>query len=48
MARSAGQHVLFRALRAFVVIFEYPRAFLLMCFDVVLTNNVARTSFELY
>jgi len=27
--------------------FQTPPSFLLMCFDVVLTNNVAGTSFEL-
>jgi len=33
--RSAGQHMLFRAFRAFGVVSGHPIEFLLMCFDVV-------------
>jgi len=47
VARSAGHQVLFCALRAFGFVSRHPFLFILMCFDVVLTNNTIGTSFDL-
>jgi len=45
MASCAEQHTLFCTSQAFRVVFGYPQVFFLWCFDVVLTNIVAGTSF---
>jgi len=47
VARSAGQHAIFYALRAFGDVFGHYQVFLLWCIDVVLIDIVARTSFAL-